>query len=696
MEVFMPRIAVIGGGISGLATAKELVDKGYEVVLYEARNYFGGRIKSVNVEGANGPMEEGANWIEGITEDADHQFNQLADLECKSLNVQAGDFYYKGLRVDEKLIESMAYKAGLSAYAKWRNFKANFEGTVDSCFQELGESLKEDGIILDSGLRDLFKALIIQELYGASEALSFDKINCNLDARTAIKKGNIRFKRLERGEQEDFVVNGYQRIPNEIVSALEGNSNFIAKLEHQVECIDSSGLKTKITASSANESVVEEFDGVVCTIPAGVLKADHKTLFNPPLPKQKANVLERMQMAKVTKVFLTFDDCHWPRDVPFFHFAVDGTTDVIHIGNMAHSDVDKGNILYCWFDGDQAEYTSKEEIAARAMDYVRKIHANIPEPSNVHVTDWQHDPLARGAWVSTHAKGMRYQDMYDLVSFMPERNLWFAGEHSAIHNGTVHGAYQSGIATANDITHLYTYKDGLYSKLKEFMQLHDETQLDTKLAEIMRDCKVEEAKEFSECLNIDFSEIDNSDMQNSEQIFYNPLLVAMQQGNQEAFKCLVKHGQRFSHQLDNEIKYYYESENLFNLKNSAYIRPLLLMLLHEPQKVGQFFETYLDVAPEHAEKEIKHFLENVYGYYSYTHQDHQANNLNRDESHEVVRQLHKLPVRVKALLDDFNWKKIPKEEAQPLSQSTFFAQDQPSANSINDEQAVSASSTKKT
>lgn len=42
-----PRIAVIGGGLSGLTTAYRLYQKGYNVHVYEARNRVGGRIFSV-------------------------------------------------------------------------------------------------------------------------------------------------------------------------------------------------------------------------------------------------------------------------------------------------------------------------------------------------------------------------------------------------------------------------------------------------------------------------------------------------------------------------------------------------------------------------------------------------------------------------------------------------------------------------
>ena len=47
----MPRVAVIGGGLAGLASAVALGSAGFEVDIYEARNFLGGRATSWPVGG---------------------------------------------------------------------------------------------------------------------------------------------------------------------------------------------------------------------------------------------------------------------------------------------------------------------------------------------------------------------------------------------------------------------------------------------------------------------------------------------------------------------------------------------------------------------------------------------------------------------------------------------------------------------
>jgi cyclopropane-fatty-acyl-phospholipid synthase len=47
------RVAVVGGGISGLVSAYVLVKAGINVVLYEKEDYLGGHAKTVNAAGVD-------------------------------------------------------------------------------------------------------------------------------------------------------------------------------------------------------------------------------------------------------------------------------------------------------------------------------------------------------------------------------------------------------------------------------------------------------------------------------------------------------------------------------------------------------------------------------------------------------------------------------------------------------------------
>ena len=48
----MTTVAVLGGGIGGLSAAHELAERGFDVTVYEARDAFGGKARSMPVPGS--------------------------------------------------------------------------------------------------------------------------------------------------------------------------------------------------------------------------------------------------------------------------------------------------------------------------------------------------------------------------------------------------------------------------------------------------------------------------------------------------------------------------------------------------------------------------------------------------------------------------------------------------------------------
>lgn len=53
-EYSFPKIAIIGAGLAGLASAYYLSKKGYDVEVFEARKRVGGRVHSVLMENLEG------------------------------------------------------------------------------------------------------------------------------------------------------------------------------------------------------------------------------------------------------------------------------------------------------------------------------------------------------------------------------------------------------------------------------------------------------------------------------------------------------------------------------------------------------------------------------------------------------------------------------------------------------------------
>ena len=98
-------VVVIGAGISGLVAASTLIQKGANVIILEAKNYIGGRIRTDRSLGA--PFEYGAGWIHGPSKD--NPIRNLADSSNSSLFVTDDNscelFNISGNDINEKVWE---------------------------------------------------------------------------------------------------------------------------------------------------------------------------------------------------------------------------------------------------------------------------------------------------------------------------------------------------------------------------------------------------------------------------------------------------------------------------------------------------------------------------------------------------------------------------------------------------------------
>ena len=68
------QVAVVGGGVAGLAAAASLSEAGFDVVLLEAANYLGGRVKQVQPFKGFAPIDLGGEFIHG----SDSIINRIA------------------------------------------------------------------------------------------------------------------------------------------------------------------------------------------------------------------------------------------------------------------------------------------------------------------------------------------------------------------------------------------------------------------------------------------------------------------------------------------------------------------------------------------------------------------------------------------------------------------------------------------
>jgi monoamine oxidase len=265
-------VIVIGAGISGLVAASTLTQKGANVIVLEAKNYIGGRIRtdrSLDV-----PFEFGAGWIHGPSKD--NPIRNLADRTNSSLFVTDDDscelLNLSGNDIDEKL---------------WEEIEEIWEEIM---YDEINSDTK--GSILDAINKynsNIWSDPNIRWVFSAYEEFNYGAPIHEISA------GLI--KKMSGFPSADVIfVDGYDKIINLLAKNLQIQTNSIVK------SVNYSSINN-ITVYTTSKNYVCDY--VICSVPLGVLKFN-SIEFKPALPRYKQDSIENVGFGTVTKLIFKF------------------------------------------------------------------------------------------------------------------------------------------------------------------------------------------------------------------------------------------------------------------------------------------------------------------------------------------------------------------------------------------------------
>tara|TARA_B110000908_G_C10267317_1_gene465631 strand:- start:3176 stop:4576 length:1401 start_codon:yes stop_codon:yes gene_type:complete len=443
-------IVIIGAGVAGMTAAQELIKKGKNVIIVEARNRIGGRVNPINFKGDH--IDLGAQFIHGKS-----KLNPIMKLiNCKKENytlhhVDWDDGYYysgngrSGQIPDGKLDKHyrLSQKALSIAHSKRKSiYKTKTREADCSLGEELRsaiELLKKKTKNIDIDLLNMCTKTEILDDY----AVDIDKLSlCYWDQDDEFNGGDCVISKV-----------GYQPILNMLSDGLNISLNQIVTNIKQIE-------KEHIIVSCQNGS---EFIGkkVISTLPLGVLKANTIN-FEPKLPKRLTESINKLGFGNLEKVVIKFNQQFWPNDSDCF-YNMSGNPfrlwlNVSHLYNTNNS-----KTLICFLAGSVAKKlvtdSNDNDIAILALESLREIFGETIVSSentiaiklidSIIVTRWCTDPFSLGSY--SHIPRGTLPSDYDSFG----RQYWndmlhFAGEGTFKRfPGTVHGAILSGERAAN-------------------------------------------------------------------------------------------------------------------------------------------------------------------------------------------------------------------------------------------------------
>lgn len=305
-------VIVIGGGVAGLKCASKLYSKGIQnLIVLEAQNYLGGRIKTTTILGKNGeelPLEIGATWIHGHSSE-----NPISRLVFKYpeyffhkkdsfFNLDNKNVYFvdeSGSQYDKEKCEHFYHlynEWNLETKELWRtNQKTSHLSYSDFMRSKVEELIINYGDDEKSLYRALMERLLKAET-AESGCATMDCVSTNEYGSYAIPDG------------DDFEYPG-------------GFSKLIEFLANQIPesriKLNTAVKNIRVENNDENTLIVECFNGnsfrtshVVLTASLNYLKKNVKSLIQPSLllSQKKLESIEKLKMDTVDKICLIYDD----------------------------------------------------------------------------------------------------------------------------------------------------------------------------------------------------------------------------------------------------------------------------------------------------------------------------------------------------------------------------------------------------
>lgn len=453
-----PSVIVIGGGISGVSAARFLVNASFKVILLESRDRLGGRIHTDYSFGC--PVDMGASWLHGVCNE-----NPLAPLiRCLGLKLYrtSGD-------------NSVLYDHDLESLSL---FNKDGQQVSQQLVVEVGEIfkkiLKETEKVRDDHGEDMsvlqaISVVLERHPHLRQEGLAHEVLQwylCRLEAWFAADADMIS---LKTWDQEQVLSGGHGLMTQGYYPVIDALAKDIdVRLSHRVTKISTGLDKVKVTVDNGTDFIA---DAAIITVPLGVLKAN-LIEFEPKLPDWKTGAISDLGVGNENKIALRFSNVFWP-DVELLGMVAPTSFTCGYFLNL-HKAI--GHPVLVYMAAGRFAYDLEKLSDEAAVDFVmlqlKKMFSTATQPVQYLVSRWGTDPHSLGCY-SYDLVG-KPADVYDRLR-APVGSLFFAGEAVSTedHQGSVHGAYHSGIMAGENCEKHLLERPGAMEKFN-LAKLRDE------------------------------------------------------------------------------------------------------------------------------------------------------------------------------------------------------------------------------
>lgn len=441
-------VVIIGAGAAGLYAADILKAQGVKVVIFEASDRVGGRVRTLkstdsesmsllfnsqSLLSSDFPNELGATHIVG----SDSKWGKIVEqmkITTVNLSSTSTDNYF----LDNTFVEAATAQVDPDFIAA-KNFLDNLAsnggtGSVQQAIVSAGLSSRVHAI-LNSWIANKFST-------------TNDRIGMKpLSEGVGLLQRNKDLLTLADNPMQDALLSRYSNVIVDVSTNSE-----VKEINYAGEKILVSGLKT-----GTAETFSIEADRVIVTVPVSILKGGSID-FTPGLPSAKTTALSRMEMDSVLRVLLDFKTNFWGETSGFLYGGIDGPEYL----NSGAGRSELYRTLSVTVGGAKANELSllgkgAIQVLLDELDtiFAGKATLNIRKDPNdkmiAVIQDWSLEPFIKGGSAYLKAGGTN-QDRINLAAPINNK-LFFAGEATDVNGefGTVSGALLSGERAALEV-----------------------------------------------------------------------------------------------------------------------------------------------------------------------------------------------------------------------------------------------------
>jgi monoamine oxidase len=442
------RIAIVGAGMAGLVAGVELMRAGHDVVILEASQRVGGRVRTLRAPFSSGLYgEAGAMRIP-----LGHQLTvayvkryQLPTEPFHSDHPRAFyHFFGQTVRREDALkgVDGPRLLAGLDASVpdimrRWENLVRPIAERLagapeDSWLDLLGpyESMSTRAYLVARGWSD---AAI--EAFGL--LFNQESLLGNAFVEVLIEEARGAFGDLVQ------IAGGMDRLPLSLGSELGERVRF----GEQVVAVEQDGQGATVRSRSRGGTTSQQAQRVILTLPFSVLRYLD---FAQPLSLGKQSAIRELHYDAATKIFAQCARRFWEADEGILGGRSVTDLPIRTIYYPEHGrDGERGVLLVSYTWGEDAERWGalpQSQRIALAMQQATRIHAQLPATVEASASAvWSHDAYTIGAFAD-FMPGQQSRLYPHIVQ--AEGRLHFAGEHASLAHAWIQGAIQSGIRAA--------------------------------------------------------------------------------------------------------------------------------------------------------------------------------------------------------------------------------------------------------